>query len=188
MAARALSRVEAFRQGLQELGYREGQNITVDYRFAAGDYARLRTAATELVQLNVHVIVTGGPGATRMAQETTSQIPIVMARGADPVGTGFASSLARPGRNITGLMSQSAELSGKRLELLREVVPRLQRVALVWNPNEPGVQVAVRETEEAARVLGLQVQLLEAVNLKTAKTLGLTIPQSLLLQADQIIP
>jgi putative ABC transport system substrate-binding protein len=148
---------ETFRQAVRELGYTEGRNITIEPRFARGDATRLRDAAVELVHLNVNIIVTRGPQATRAAKEATSRIPIVMAFDSDPVGMGFVASLARPGGNITGLTSVSPELDGKRLELLKEMLPRLTRVAILWNPIEPGVRLSLRETETAARTLGIQI-------------------------------
>ena len=122
-------RTEAFQQGLRELGYAEGENIFVEYRYANANPDRLPGLAAELVRMNVRVIVTEGTTATRFAKEATSTIPIVMAQDPDPVGTGFVASLARPGGNITGLSNLRAELSAKRLELLKEAVPGLARVA-----------------------------------------------------------
>src|SRR5574341_953745 len=123
-------RTEAFRQGLRELGYVEGKNISIAYRFAEGKPDRLTEIAVELVGLKVDIIVTAGPIVTRAVKEATSTIPIVMTNEGDPVGTGFVASLARPGGNITGLSTLAPELSGKRLELLKEIVPRLSRVAV----------------------------------------------------------
>ena len=160
-AAAPLATDEAFRRGLSELGYTEGQNITVETRFSGGDATRLRDAAAELVRLNVDVIVSRGPTATRAAKEATSRIPIVMAFDSDPVGMGFVASLARPGGNITGLTSMAPELAGKRLELLKEMLPPLTRVAILWNPAEPGVRVSLRESETAARTLGIHIVSLE---------------------------
>jgi putative tryptophan/tyrosine transport system substrate-binding protein len=127
-------RQELFRQGLRELGYEEGKNIIIEWRSAGGKRERGRDLADELVRLKVDVIVTGGPGATRPAKEATKTIPIVMTQDNDPVGNGFVASLARPGANITGLSNLAAELSGKRLELLKEVVPRLSRVTVLGSP------------------------------------------------------
>ena len=148
-------------QGLRELGYVEGQNIIMEYRWSAGNVERLREHAAELVQLGVDVIVTGGPVATRAAKDMTRTIPIVMARDVDPVGDGFVASLGRPGGNITGVTALTRDLSGKRLELLKDTVPGLARVAVLWNPMEPSAVRQVKDTEDAARVLGLQVQALE---------------------------
>jgi putative tryptophan/tyrosine transport system substrate-binding protein len=124
-------RFEVFRQGLRDLGYVEGKNILLEYRFADGKVDRLHSLAAELVDLKVNVIVTAGPSVTGPVKRATSTIPIVMAQDTDPVGNGFVASLARPGGNITGLSSYSAELNGKRLELLKEIVPRLSRVAVL---------------------------------------------------------
>src|SRR6266550_1674490 len=125
------ARREAFRQGLRELGYVEGKNIVIEYRYAEGKPGRLSEFAAELVRLNVDVIVTGGPAPTRAAKEATVTIPIVMGFDNDPVGSGFVASLARPGGNITGLFRLSPEISGKRLELLKDIVPRLSRVVVL---------------------------------------------------------
>jgi putative ABC transport system substrate-binding protein len=157
------ARVEAFRQGLKELGYIEGKNIASEYRWAEGKFDRLPHLAAELVRLKVDVIVTGGPAGTRPAREATATIPIVMAFDNDPVGSGFVASLARPGGNITGLSILSPEISGKRLELLREIVPRLSRVAVLGNSTEPGNAQVLRETELAAGAFGVQLQYLDVL-------------------------
>jgi putative ABC transport system substrate-binding protein len=128
------SRIEAFRQGLRELGYVEGKSIVIEYRYAEGKLEHLPSLAAQLVRLKVDVIVTGGPGATLPAKEATVTIPIVMAQDTDPVRNGFVASLARPGGNITGLSVLSPELSGKRLEILKEVLPKLSRVASSGGP------------------------------------------------------
>ena len=124
------ARVEAFRRGLNELGYTEGKDILIQYRYAEGKLDRVRELALELVRLNVDVIVSGGPAATGPAKEATTRIPIVMGQDTDPVGNGFVASLAHPGGNLTGLSNLRLELSGKRLELLKEIIPRLSRLAL----------------------------------------------------------
>src|SRR5882672_10243140 len=152
---------ETFRQAMRELGYLEGRNVTIESRFSRGDAARLREAAVALVHLNVDVIVTRGPAATRAAKEATSRIPIVMAFDADPVGQGFVQSLRHPAGNITGLTTLSPELEGKRLQLLKEMLPALTRVAIVWNPSEPGINSARREAEAAGRTLGIQIAAFE---------------------------
>ena len=131
------ARIEAFRQGMRELGYVEDKNIVIEWRFGEGKQDRLPALVAELVRLKVDIIVTGGPISTRRAKEATSTIPIVMAQDTDPVGSGFAVSLARPGGNITGLSTISPEISGKRLELLKEVVPSLSRVAVFGSSAEP---------------------------------------------------
>jgi putative ABC transport system substrate-binding protein len=153
--------IEAFRQGLRELGYLEGQNIATEYRFAGDRVDQLPDLAGELVRLKVRVIVAGGNEAVRAANETTTGIPIVMAVSNDAVGTGLVDSLARPGRNVTGLTSPSPELSAKRLELLKEAVPGVTRVAVLWNPVHPLADRTLRETEVAARSLGVQLQVVE---------------------------
>jgi len=124
------ARHEAFRQGLRELGYVEGKNIVIEWRSAEGKFDRLPALAAELVRLKVDIIVTGGGATIRAVKEATTAIPIVMAQEGDPVGNGFVASLARPGGNITGLSSLAPELSGKRLELLKEIIPRISRVAV----------------------------------------------------------
>jgi putative tryptophan/tyrosine transport system substrate-binding protein len=151
-------RSEALQQGLRYLGYVEGLNITIDYRWTDGNLDRLQGAAAELVRSKVAIIVTGGPQATRVAKEATTTIPIVMAVDYDPVGAGFAASLARPGGNITGMSGVSPELNGKRLELLKAAVPRLNRVAVLWNSAEPNAAAFLRETQAAAQVLRLEMK------------------------------
>ncbi len=144
-------RIEAFRKGLRELGYVEGENITVECRFANGRPDRLRPLADELVRLNVSVIVTEGTTATRFAKNATSSIPIVMAQDPDPVGTGFIASLARPGGNITGLSNLRSDLGGKRPELPKETVPNLARVAIFQTSTTPGTDLTASEIERVAR-------------------------------------
>ena len=147
----------AFRQGLRELGYVEGQNLVIEYRSAKGKRDRLPEVAAELVRLKVDVIVTAGnPRAIRAAKRATRKIPIVLPGGsADPVEAGFVMSLARPGGNITGLTNLSAKLHPKSLEILKEVFPRISRVAALWNPSHKGQ--AVKEFEVAAQALGIQI-------------------------------
>ncbi len=152
------ARVDALRKGLNGLGYVEGKNIFIEYRYADGKPDRLPELAAELVRLKVDIIVTAGPTATRAAKETSSVIPIVMGFDNDPVGSGFVASLARPGGNITGLSSVAPEMSGKRLELLKEVLPRLVRVAMISNSREPGNSPTLKETKLAAKALGLQLE------------------------------
>jgi putative ABC transport system substrate-binding protein len=141
-----LARVEAFRQGLRELGYVEGKSILIEYRWA-GKLDRMPDLAAELVRLKVDVIMTPGPAATRPAKEATSTIPIVMGFDNDPIGNGFVASLARPGGNITGLSSLAPEISGKQLELLKEIVPRLSRVAVLGNSTSPGNAQNLKELD-----------------------------------------
>jgi len=151
----------AFDQGLRELGYLQGQSIVVERRFAEAKAERLPDLAAELVRLKVDVIVTStDPGIAAVKQQTQT-IPIVMANSTDPVGTGFVASLARPGGNVTGLSSLSPELGAKRLELLKEALPGLSRVAIVWNPDVRGGVLEYKETESAARSLRLQLQSVE---------------------------
>jgi putative ABC transport system substrate-binding protein len=155
------ARVEAFRQGLRALGYVVGKNIVIEYRYAEGKPERLPVLAADLVHLNVDIIVTAGSASTRPAKEATRTIPIVMAADSDPVGTGFVASLASPGGNITGLSNLAPEISGKRLELLKETVPRLSRVAVLGQSITPGTALALKETELAAAALKVQLQFLE---------------------------
>ena len=145
------ARIEAFRQGLRELGYVEGENIVIEWRYAEEKLDRLPALAAELVSLKVDIIVTAGPSVTRAAKEATNTIPVVMAFDSDPVGNGFVASLARPGGNITGLSSLAPELSGKRLELLKEIVPKLSRVAVFGTSTSPDNAPSLREVELAAR-------------------------------------
>jgi len=154
-------RLEKFRQGLRDLGYVEGRDIVVEYR-PSDPADRLSGFAAELVALNADVIVAGGSLAVRAAQQATRTIPIVMTGTSDPVGTGFVASLARPGGNITGLSLLSSELSGKRLELLRQITKDLSRVAILLNPDGPAVVFSLRQTEKAARASGIEISLVEA--------------------------
>jgi putative ABC transport system substrate-binding protein len=151
-------RVEAFRQRLRELGYVEGKNLWIEFRYGNGQFDRLPALASDLVRLKVDVIVTSGPAATRPAKEATDTIPIVMAWDIDPVGSGFVSSLAHPGSNITGLSALAPEISGKRLEILKETLPKLLRVAVFGSSTEPGNAPSLKETERAARALGIELQ------------------------------
>jgi putative ABC transport system substrate-binding protein len=160
------ARNEAFRQGLRALGYVEGKNIVIEWRYAEGKSDRLPALAAELVRLKVDIIVTGGASSTRAAKEATSTIPIVMTNEADPVGTGFVASLARPGGNITGLSTLSPELSGKQLELLKETVPRLSRVAVLGTSTIPGYAQTLKEIELAAGVLKVKLQYLDVLDSK----------------------
>jgi putative ABC transport system substrate-binding protein len=157
----AAPNLEAFRQGLRELGYVEGTTVALAVRYGEARSERLPELARELGSLKVDVIVTANDVATAAVKRETQAIPIVMANSIDPVGTGFVASLARPGGNVTGLSNISSELSGKRLELLREAVPRLSRVALLWNPDVRGAVLDYRETETAARSQHLELQSVE---------------------------
>ncbi len=154
-------RWEPFREGLREMGYVEGQNIAIEWRLSGGKAERFPDLAADLARLKVDVIVAVDNPATAAAQKVTRTIPIVMVLAMDPVGTGFVSTLARPGGNITGLSVQATELQGKALQLLKEAVPTVSRVAVVWDPTEPGRRVQAGEAEAAARALGLQPQLLQ---------------------------
>ncbi len=160
------SRTDAFRQGLSELGYVEGKNIFIEYRYADGKLDRLAGLAAALVHLGVDVIVTAGPADTRVAKEATTTIPIVMAFDNDPVGSGFVTSLAHPGRNITGLSTLAPEVSGKQLELLKEIVPGLSRLAILATSTEPGDAQALKEIELAAGAFGVKLQYLDILVLK----------------------
>jgi putative ABC transport system substrate-binding protein len=153
---------EAFAQGLRELGYEEGQNLAIERRFVEGKVERLPEVAAELVRLNVSVIVAGGQPPPVAAKRATATIPIVMTNFSDPVGLGLVTSLSRPGGNITGLALLTVELVGKQLQLLKEAVPKVSRVAFLTNPSNPGTALQLRDAETAARSLGLQLQVLEA--------------------------
>ena len=155
---------QAFAQGLRELGYVEGQNIAIEHRWAEGKLDSLPGFVADLIRLKVDVIISSATPAIRIAKEQTSSVPIVMAGVTDPVGNGFVHSLARPGGNITGLTHVAPDLTGKRLELLKEVVPRLGRVAVLWNPKQPGQAVAYKESQIAAQTLKLTLSSLEARN------------------------
>jgi len=162
----AAARIEAFRQGLRELGYVEGKNILIEQRYAEGQLNHMNELAAELVRLKVDVIVTIGPAATRPAKEATTAIPIVMGVDDDPVGNGFVASLARPGGNITGLASLAPEIGGKQLELLKEIVPRLSRVAVLGTSTQPGNAQSLREAEVAAQALAVKLQYLDVLSPK----------------------
>ena len=156
-AALEANLVGPFRDGLRDLGYVEGRNVVIEYRWAEGKYERFPALIAELIALKVHVIVTAGTPATLAVKKATTSVPLVMIAVGDPVGTGIIATLARPGGNITGLTSISPELDGKRLELLREVVPKISHIAVLWNPASPLQVVAERGTQAAARVLGMKV-------------------------------
>ena len=159
--ASAPQSVEAFRQGLSEHGYEEGKNIVVERRYTESRLERVAEIAAEFVRLKVDVIVTSLDVATAAVKQQTQTIPIVMAISIDPVATGFVSSLARPGGNVTGLSAMAPELAAKRLELLKEVVPGLSRVAIMWNTNVPGNLLEYKEAGDAARSMRLQLQSVE---------------------------
>ena len=163
-------RTEALRQGLRELGYIEGKNIVIEWRSAEGKLDRLPALASELVRLKVDIIITGGPPATRAAKEATSTIPIVMTFDPDPVGSGFVASLARPGGNITGLSTLAPEISGKQLELLKEIVPKLSRVAVFGDSIQPGNPQALKEIARVAQAFKVQLQYLDVLSPKDIET------------------
>jgi ABC-type uncharacterized transport system substrate-binding protein len=160
------ARIESFRQGLRETGYEEGKNIFIEYRFAEGKVDRLRALALDLVRLKVAVIVTSASQETRAAKQATNTIPIVMTNEGDPVGTGFVASLARPGGNITGLSTLAPELSGKRLELLKEILPKLSRVAVLGSSTSPANTRMLGELELAAPALKVKLQYLDVLSPK----------------------
>ncbi len=156
----ASSRVEAFRKGLVELGYTEGKNIAIEYRYADGRLERLRDLAAEVIRLKVDVILALGAPAALAAKQATTTIPIVIT-GGDPVRAGIVASLARPGGNVTGLSDATVDVSTKRLELLKEVVPKLSRVAILWNPLNPTNPLQLKDTQAAAPALGMTVYTVE---------------------------
>jgi putative ABC transport system substrate-binding protein len=160
------ARTDAFRQGLRELGYIEGKDIVIEYRYAEGKPDRIPALAAELVHLKVDVIVSGGSLLTRAAKEATSTIPIVMAQDIDPVGNGFVASLARPGGNITGLSTLAPEISGKRLEFLKEIIPKLSRVAVLGTSTQPGNTQQLKETQLTAQAFGVKLQYLDVLSPK----------------------
>src|SRR5262245_53719836 len=154
--------VEAFLEGMRALGYVEGQHFTMEYRYAEGRLERLPTLAAELVQRKVEVIVTQGTPAALAAQHATTTIPIVMVGVSDPVGSGLVASLAQPGGNVTGLAALAPELVGKHLEFLKDLLPTVSRVAILWNPANPAHVLTVREADVAAQPLGVHLHLVEA--------------------------
>ena len=158
------ARVEAFRQGLHEFGYDEGKNIAIEWRSADGNLDGVPALASELVRLKMDVIVTGGPPPTRAVKQATATIPIVMAQDTDPIGNGFVVSLAHPGGNITGLSTLSPEISGKRLEILREVVPKISRVAVLGSSTNPGNAQSLKETELAAGAFKVKLQYVDILD------------------------
>jgi putative ABC transport system substrate-binding protein len=152
---------EAFRQGLRELGYIEGQNLTIEQRYANGAFDRLPALAAELVRLGVDLIVVGGTADAQAAKAATAAVPIVFTLAGDPVGSGLVASLARPGGNVTGLSNQFADLGGKQFQLLKEAVPHVSRVAVLYNPENPAVAPTLRGAQAAARSLAVEVQIVE---------------------------
>ena len=160
------SRIESFRQGLRELGYIEGKNIVIEWRFADGNLDRLKGLAEELVRLKLEVIVTGGPTATRAAKQATATIPVVMAQDTDPIGSGFVVSLGRPGGNVTGLSTLTLDVLGKQLQLLKDIIPKLSRVTVFGNSTNPSDAQALRETVLAAGALDLYLRYLDILDPK----------------------
>lgn len=165
------SETQAFRQGLKDAGYVEGRDVTVDWRPANGDYARAPELAADLVQRKVDVIVVESTPAALAAKRATSTIPIVMALVSDPVGSELVASLARPGGNITGLTNQTVDLAAKRLQLLKEVIPKARHVAVLFNPDSPPNRVMIRLLNDAAPVVGVE---LRAIAVRTAEELRAT--------------
>src|SRR5215472_7770379 len=178
------ARTEAFRQGLRELGYVEGKNIVIEWRFAEGNPNRTPALLADLMRLKVDVIVTGGSTSTGAAKKVTTTIPIVMLQDADPVANGFVASLARPGGNITGLATLRPELSGKQLELLKEIIPRLSRVAYFGTSTNPGNAEALKETELAAGAFGVKLQYVDVLSPKDIEAAFRTAVRE---QADAIL-
>jgi putative tryptophan/tyrosine transport system substrate-binding protein len=160
-AALEANLVGPFRDGLRELGYQEGRNVVIEYRWAEGNYERFPALVAELLAVPVDVVVTAGTPATLAVKKATSTMPLVMIAVGDPGGTGVVPSLARPGGNVTGLSSIAPDLEGKRLELLREVIPKLSHVALFLNPLNPFHTASMRQAFAAAQALGIKLQPLE---------------------------
>jgi putative ABC transport system substrate-binding protein len=155
----AAPNIDAFRQGLRELGYAEGRNVAFEYRYTRGNDNLFAALAAELVRLKVDVILTWGTSAARAAKQATTTIPIVMGAIADPTGTGIVASLARPGGNITGLTSIAAEIEAKRLALLKELLPAASRIGVPWNPTNPASTVILQQLQSAAQALRLELVL-----------------------------
>src|SRR5437870_6096648 len=151
---------------MHELGYVEGKNIAIEWRWAEGKFDRLPDLAAELVRLDVEVIVTGGSTSTGAAKQVTTTVPIVMAQVNDPVGSGVVASLAHPGGNLTGLSTLVPEISGKRLEMLKEIIPKLSRVAVFGDSTAPGNAQTLKETELAARAFNVQLQYIDILGPK----------------------
>jgi putative ABC transport system substrate-binding protein len=178
------ARVAAFQTTLHQLGWTEGRNVTFEFRYAEGKLDRLAVLATELVRMNVDVILTAGTEPIDAARKATSIIPIVMATVGDPVAAGFVASLARPGGNVTGLSLFATELSAKRLELLKETLPGLKRLAMILNPDNASVVLKSKEIEAAARVLGVQIQSLQ---IRNAEDIEKMLEPAMLANVDAVI-
>jgi putative ABC transport system substrate-binding protein len=184
--------LRSFRQGLKETGYLEGENVSIVYRWAENQFDRLPELAADLVHRQVNAIASiGGQAPVLAAKAVTSSIPIVFIIGEDPVRLGLVASLARPGSNVTGINFLSAELTTKRLELLRQLVPAATRVAVLVNPNGPATEATLRDIEVAARAIGLQVQQINAGNSlevdAASQALGLARPDALFVASDPIL-
>ena len=189
-AALEANLVKPFRDGLRELGYEEGRNIAIEYRWAEGDYSRFPTLVTELLAQKVDVIVTAGTPAALAVKAATTSVPLVVVAVGDPIGTGIVASLGRPGGNITGLSSIAPELEGKRLALLREIIPTLSHVAILWNPLNPFHVSSLRQARAAAELLQIKLQ---SVEVRATEELGAAIaemknerPEALLILADRV--
>ncbi len=163
-AASIASRLDGFRQGLHELGYVEGKNILIEWRSGESNPERRRDIAAELVRLKPDLVVSAGPTITRALKDTTMTVPIVMAQDTDPVGSGFAASLAKPGGNITGLSALAPEMSGKQLALMKEIIPRLSRMAILGNSSNPGDAQALREAVLAAGTFEMYLRYIDILN------------------------
>jgi putative tryptophan/tyrosine transport system substrate-binding protein len=189
-AALEANLVGPFREGLRDLGYVEGQNILIEYRWAEGDYERFPALIAELIALKVDVIVTAGTPASLAVKKATTSIPLVMVAVGDPVATGLVASLGRPGGNITGLTSISSEMEGKRLELLREVVPKISYIAVLWNAASPIQVIEEIEVRAAAQILGMKVLSLGVRTIEEIEDALTTIvterPGALLVLADRL--
>ena len=184
--------LDAFRQTLRDLGHVEGENITIEYRWAEGDDSRLPSLAVELVQLKVDVIVTEGTPGTLAAKQATNTIPIVFASSGNPVETGLVASYARPGGNVTGFTISGAQVETKRLQILKDVVPGLSRLAVIWNSANPGVVIFYQQTQAAAAALGVTLQ--PKVEVRSAddferafSTIGAARPNALIVVADRFL-
>jgi putative tryptophan/tyrosine transport system substrate-binding protein len=189
-AALEANLIEPFRQGLRDLGYEEGRNITIEYRWAEGKYERLPALIAELVALNLDVMVTAGTPATLAVKKAALSVPLVMAAIGDPVGIGVVPSLARPAGNITGLSAMAPDLEGKRLQLLGEVVSGLSHVAVMWNPLNAFQKISIRQLNAAGEILKIKVQ---PVAVRVAEDLDAAFatlvkdkPKALIILADRI--
>jgi ABC-type uncharacterized transport system substrate-binding protein len=160
-------RDEAFRQSLRDLGYREGENIVIEWRYAKGKLDRVSRMAADLVRLQVDVVVTTGPTDTRAIKNATASIPIVMAQDTDPVGNGFVASLARPGGNVTGLSTVTPQISGKQFDILKDIFPKLGHIAVLGTSSNPGEAQTLKEMKTAAKAVGVELQYFDARDPKT---------------------